>query len=104
MATKIFDWKEEKVFCEHKNLRGVYGDEIIFVANYKRTQCVDCLKYLENGLEDINVFYTEPEERTDPRPAHAEIKKALYREELFTFICLILICAAPAVLLIGALL
>ena len=101
MATKIFDWKEEKVFCEHKNLRGVYGDEIIFVANYKRTQCVDCLKYLENGLEDINVFYTEPEERTDPRPAHGVRNR---KQERWVFACLIFICATPVALLIGALL
>lgn len=39
------------IFCPHKNLRGVYGDEIIFVANWRRIACVDCHRYLNLPLK-----------------------------------------------------
>lgn len=40
--------------CPHANIRGVYGDEIIFVAGWRRLQCVDCGRYLDGGLELAN--------------------------------------------------
>lgn len=36
--------------CTHKNLRGVYGDEIIFTAGWRRIACTDCGKYLNRPL------------------------------------------------------
>ena len=39
--------------CTHKNLRGVYGDEIIFVANWRRIQCLDCHRYLDLPLSTL---------------------------------------------------
>ena len=39
--------------CKHKNLRGIYGDEIIFAANWKRTQCTDCHRYLDLPLSAV---------------------------------------------------
>lgn len=36
--------------CPHESLRGVYGDEIIFAANWRRIACTDCGKYLDLPL------------------------------------------------------
>ena len=35
--------------CPHAHLRGVY-DEIIFAANWRRVQCLDCRRYLDLPL------------------------------------------------------
>ena len=36
--------------CPHARLQGVYGDEIIFVASWRRIQCIDCRRYLDLPL------------------------------------------------------
>ena len=49
--------------CPHANIRGVYGDEIIFAANWRRLCCIDCGRYLDGDLELANVNYREWMER-----------------------------------------
>jgi len=46
----IFKWCR----CPHANIRGVYGDEIIFAANWRRLQCIDCGRYLDGPLSLAN--------------------------------------------------
>lgn len=46
----IFKWRR----CPHSNIRGVYGDEIIFAANWRRLQCLDCWRYLDGPLSLAN--------------------------------------------------
>lgn len=41
--------------CKHEHIRGVYGDEIIFCASWRRLQCIDCGRYLKGSLSRANV-------------------------------------------------
>lgn len=37
--------------CPHVNVRGIYGDEIIFATpNWNRIQCLDCGKFLDGPV------------------------------------------------------
>lgn len=37
--------------CPHMDIRGIYGDEIIFATpNFNRLQCNDCGHYLEGPV------------------------------------------------------
>ena len=42
----------KKSRCPHSNLRGIYGDEVIFATpHYSRLQCIDCGKFLDGSVE-----------------------------------------------------
>ena len=42
--------------CGHKNVRGIYGDEVIFATpNFRRLQCLDCGRYLDGPASNATV-------------------------------------------------
>jgi len=42
----------KKSRCPHSNLRGIYGDEVIFATpNWNRLQCLDCGQFLDGPVK-----------------------------------------------------
>ena len=43
--------RRDRKRCPHSNLRGIYGDEVIFATpRFSRLQCLDCRQFLDGPV------------------------------------------------------